>query len=212
MAESEYDRLVADFVATIMSQPVTHGSAYYGYSGAMVEDKDWRKEPFTRIERSGFMDMRRTPVTVQPTVSTTFSFVCALKMLERCLDTVGALSLPPESPIRDQVTRTMNKLCELSEVLSMSHKTQENARGNPLHKQGVEMAAQVLAVVHLAKAREDVLHAIDPATIRRTAQALTQDLAAAREHLTHSDPFDREMAALAKGPVRQTLLGRLTAR
>lgn len=183
---SEYDALVEKYGESFKT-----GHAFNWYE---VVDA---RTPVRRVMRRRWWRLRATPDAVYETVLMTNVMAHASRVLRDCHDDLPSLDLPADSPIPEQVRAARHRLCEVADLVRGRYAAAWDARYAVEHDQAVQMAAQVAAVVSLARQREAVLGSIDTDSLRRTAEALSADLAAARAHL-NTDPLDRKLEAAAK--------------
>lgn len=136
----------------------------------------------------------RKPVTIPAQVYVTGPLYNAYLLLLNRQQTLQRLNLPESSPLPGQLDAALRRLCDLAAAISLRCDIANRAIRVPEHDQAVLVAAQAAALVDLAERRESVVEYADPDSMRRTAQALLDDLNAARTFLS-TDPLDRQLNA-----------------
>lgn len=161
--------------------------------------RDWEsvldvRKPSQSVEfMSGWLRKRPVTVNVSAWVAMTPWMARGYRLLERCRETVQSLMLPSTSPIPAQVDAALGRLCGLAETIREWHESVASAERSVEHAEAMRLVEMVAAVVKMAERREAVIENIDPESLRRTAEALAADLAAARTFLA-TDPVDRALA------------------
>lgn len=182
----EYDTLVKQY-----RDSMEGGDSPYGWHSVWDARKPGTKT--ATVERKF-----RKPVTTEAPyqLQTTATMRNAYILLRNRRKTVARLTLPVGHPLPGQVDASFLRFCDLAEAVASRGIDSIHARKLPEHVQAVELASQVAALVDLAERREAVVSHADPESLRRSAQALIEDLNTARAFLD-TDPIDRELTAAA---------------
>lgn len=181
---AEYDALVAQYCESMD----VGANTFQWYP---VRDLRPDSQPVTHHRRF------RKPVTAPAQVYVTGPLYNAYLLLLNRQQTLHRLSLPESSPLPGQIDAALRRLCDLAASISLRCDIANRAVRVPEHDQAVLVAARAAALVDLAERRESVVEYADPDSMRRTAQALLDDLNAARTFLS-TDPLDRQLNAATR--------------
>lgn len=182
-----YDALVAEYVTYLNAQWYESGD--HPYSDYTILDV--REPTITEIYRQNWWN-RKKGHAVPNTIPVTRQMSAAQRLLYECERKAKHLTLS-DGPILAQVQQAHVRLVEYAEVINTSHIGVDHRDTTVEHRETIHLTASIAAIVKMLEQRENVLHNLDAASLRRTAAALAADLEAARRHLS-MDNFERQLA------------------
>lgn len=184
---TDYDTLCNAYLAQFAAQGLSlFGTQWYGY-------QDLNAAPITKTRTVGpWWNKRTETYEIAPTVTMSARTYIAYLALTKAQKDLNRLNGPADDTLAHQVAAALRRIHDVADIHRRTGATSHDIDKTVEVTQLLSMAAGICALVNLAEQRETIIAHVDPASLARTAAALTEDLDAARAYLS-LDPIDRAL-------------------